>query len=60
MHYGVSVKTKIQDCFNNGNAKYMVVYGTPELLSDLVNKRYNFLFSEESTKGGGYNIYVLK
>ena len=60
MYYGASIRSKIQSFFENGNAKFMVVYGTPDMLDNIVNKRYSFLFSENSTRGGKYYVYLLK
>ena len=58
--YGASIKSRIEKCFNNGDVKYMVVYDEPELLKSIINRKYCFLFSEKSTRGGGYSVYCLK
>lgn len=60
MNYGTSIKSKIEKCFNSGDAKYMVVYGEPELLQSVINRKYRFLFSQKGTRGGGYSVYSLK
>ena len=58
--YGPSIKSKIEKCFYDSDAKYMVVYGKPKLLQDVINRKYSFLFSEKNTRDGMYNIYCLK
>ena len=60
MCYGPSIKSKIEKCFNSGDAKYMVVYGEPELLQSIINRKYSFLFSEKSTRGGNYSVFLLR
>lgn len=60
MSYGSSIRSKIEKCFNNGDAKYLVVYGEPELLQSVINRKYNYLFSEKSTRGGNYSVFLLR
>ena len=60
IYEGASIKKRIEDCFYCGNAKYLVVYGYPELLKETIKSKYTFMFSQKSKKGGIYNVYLQK
>jgi len=60
-HYGGSIVEKYQTMFRDGNAKYVLVYNTADpVVQDILNTRYDLLFTSKSTRGGDYHMYRLK
>ena len=60
INLGPSIKSRIEDCFRDGGAKWLVVYGQPSILLNILNEKYNYMFSEKSTRGGMYYVYSKK
>jgi len=56
--YGASIKPKIEACFRDGNAEWLLVQGTPcDWLQRIIVDKYSFLFSEKSSRWGELMVY---
>lgn len=60
-HYGGSIVEKYQSMFRDGNAKYVLVYKKADpVVQDILNTRYDLLFTSKSTRSGDYYMYRLR
>lgn len=59
--YGASIKPKIEACFRDGNAEWLLVQGTPcDWLQRIIIDKYCFSFSEKSSRWGEIMVYKLR